>query len=87
MVNGWLKPAIRGVDNTPAPSSATNKRIFATKSALTSKRQRGPGRSEVVLDQAILGLLINGRQRLPWRIKGSGLISGVIRRLTDRFGN
>jgi len=69
MVNGWLKPAIRGVDNAPAPSSATNKRIFATKSAFTSKRQRGPGRSEVVLDQAILGLLINGRQRLPWGIK------------------
>jgi len=46
-----------------------NERIFATKSALTSKGQRGPGRSEVVLDQAILGLLINGRQRLPWGIK------------------
>jgi hypothetical protein len=46
-----------------------NERIFATKSALTSKGQRGPGRSEVVLDQAILGLLINGRQRLPWGVK------------------
>jgi hypothetical protein len=46
-----------------------NERIFATKSALTSKGRRGPGRSEVVLDQAILGLLINGRQRLPWEIK------------------
>jgi len=34
-----------------------NKRILATKSALTSRGQRGPGRSEVVLDQAILGLL------------------------------
>jgi len=69
MVNGRLKSAIRGVDNAPAPSTVTNKRIFATKSALTSKGQRGPGRSEVVLDQAILGLLINGRQRLPWGIK------------------
>jgi len=72
MVNGWLKPAIRGVDNTPAPSSATNKRIFATKSALTSKCQHGPKRSEVVLDQAILGLLINGRKLLPWGIKKLG---------------
>jgi hypothetical protein len=69
MVNGWLKSAIRGIDTGPAPSTATNKRIFATKSALTSKGQHGQGRSEVVLDQAILGLLINGRQRLPWGIK------------------
>jgi hypothetical protein len=46
-----------------------NERIFATKPALTSKGQRGRGRSEVVLDQAILGLLINGRQRSPWGIK------------------
>jgi hypothetical protein len=69
MVNGWLKSAIRGVDDAPASSTATNERIFATKSALTSKGQCGPGRSEVVLDQAILGLLINGRQRLPWGIK------------------
>jgi hypothetical protein len=36
-----------------------NERIFATKTALTSSCQRGPGRSEVVLAQAILGLLIN----------------------------
>jgi hypothetical protein len=46
-----------------------NERIFATKSALTSGSQRCPGHSEVVLDQAILGLLINGRQRSPWGIK------------------
>jgi len=44
-------------------------RIFATKSALTSKDQRRRLRSEVVLEQAILGLLINGRQGVPWGIK------------------
>jgi hypothetical protein len=65
MVNGGLKSAIRGVNNGPAPSTATKRAHFATKSALTSKGQRRPRRSEVVLDQAILGLLINGRQRLP----------------------
>jgi hypothetical protein len=36
-----------------------NERIFATKTALTSSNQRDLGRSEVVLAQAILGLLIN----------------------------
>jgi hypothetical protein len=69
MVNGWLKSPILDVDNATAPSRTTNERIFATKSALTSKGQRGGGRSEVVLDQTILGLLINERQRLPWGIK------------------
>jgi hypothetical protein len=41
-----------------------NKRIFATIAALTSKGQRGPPRSKVVLDQAILGLLINRAARV-----------------------
>jgi hypothetical protein len=53
----------------PRRRDQQNERIFATKSALTSKGQRGAARSEVVLDQAILGLLINERQRLPWGIK------------------
>jgi hypothetical protein len=69
MVNGRLKSAISAVDNTLAREQRQNERIFATKPALTSKGQCGAGRSEVVLDQAILGLLINGRQRLPWGIK------------------
>jgi hypothetical protein len=69
MVNGWLKSTISGRYNAQCKPQAANERIFATKSALTSKGQRCPGRSEVVLDQAILGLLINGRQRLPWGIK------------------
>jgi hypothetical protein len=69
MVNGRLKSAICAVDNGWRRSRRRNERIFATKPALTSKGQRAPGRSEVVLDQAILGLLINGRQRLPWGIK------------------
>jgi hypothetical protein len=34
-----------------------SERIFATKAALTSPSQRRAGRSEVVLAQAILGLL------------------------------
>jgi hypothetical protein len=69
MVNDWLKSSIPGGTNRNARSGQQNERIFATKSALTSNSQRCPGRSEVVLDQAILGLLINGRQRLPWGIK------------------
>jgi hypothetical protein len=69
MVNRWLKSSIRRMDNAPVPWLTTKPAHFATKSALTSKGQRGPGRSEVVLDQAILGLLINGRQRLPRGIK------------------
>jgi hypothetical protein len=58
---------------------------LAAKPALTSKGQRGAGRSEVVLDQTILGLLINGWQRLPWGIKEIRLISGVIRQRTVRL--
>jgi hypothetical protein len=69
MVNGWLKSGIFGGTTRKGSRRRQNERIFATKSALTSKDQRGPGRSNVVLDQAILGLLINGRQRLPWGIK------------------
>jgi hypothetical protein len=69
MVNGWLKSPISGIDSAQCKPQAANERIFATNSALTSTGRRCPGRSEVVLDQAILGLLINGRQRLPWGIK------------------
>jgi hypothetical protein len=69
MVNGWLKSGILGGTTHKGPRRRQNERIFATKTALTSKGQRGPGRSKVVLDQAILGLLINRRQRLPWGIK------------------
>jgi hypothetical protein len=46
-----------------------NERIFATKSALTSSNQRGLGRSEVVLAQPILGLLINRTAALAAGIK------------------
>jgi hypothetical protein len=62
MVNSWLKSAIHSVDSTSAPSAGDKRAIFAAKSALTSGVQPSPGRSEVVLDQTILGLLINGRQ-------------------------
>jgi hypothetical protein len=61
-------------------------RIFATKAALTSKDRRYQGRSEVILDQAILGLLIKLAAAMPWGIKELRLIAGAIRRSTDRFG-
>jgi hypothetical protein len=59
MVNGWLKSSIPTWTTADARCRQQNERIFATKTALTSKGQRRPGQSEVVLDQAILGLLIN----------------------------
>jgi hypothetical protein len=59
MVNGWLKLRSRAADIGQYPVTATNERIFATKTALTSTSRRDFGRSEVVLAQAILGLLIN----------------------------
>jgi hypothetical protein len=59
MVNSWLKCRLSAADIWQWPQTAMNERIFATKTALTSSCQRGPGRSEVVLAQAILGLLIN----------------------------
>jgi hypothetical protein len=43
MVNGRLKLAIPGVDNASTPLEQQKERIFATKSALTSKDQRCPG--------------------------------------------
>jgi len=59
MVNGWLKLRSTTADISQCPPTGQNERIFATKTALTSGDQRGLGRSEVVLAQAILGLLIN----------------------------
>jgi hypothetical protein len=69
MVNGWLKSAIRGADNEPAPSTATKRAHFRHEICINQQSPTRPGRSEVVLDQAILGLLIKWRQRLPWGIK------------------
>jgi hypothetical protein len=59
MVNGWLKLRSAAVDISQCRRQRQNERIFATKTALTSSSQRGLGRSEVVLAQTILGLLIN----------------------------
>jgi hypothetical protein len=59
MVNGWLKLRSSAVAISQCPLTAANERIFATKTALTSTSRRDLGRSEVVLAQAILGLLIN----------------------------
>jgi hypothetical protein len=60
MVNGWLKSLTPAANNGRYPDQGTKRAHFTTKAALTSKPRRGPGRSEVVLDQTILGLLING---------------------------
>jgi hypothetical protein len=59
MVNGWLKLPSAAADIGQCRCQRQNERIFATKTALTSSSRRGLGRSEVVLAQAILGLLIN----------------------------
>jgi len=59
MVNGWLKLGSSTADIGQDRRQRQNERIFATKTALTSTRRRDLGRSEVVLAQAILGLLIN----------------------------
>jgi hypothetical protein len=59
MVNGWLKLHSAAPDIGHCQWTAPNERIFATKTALTSSSRHGSGRSEVILAQAILGLLIN----------------------------
>jgi hypothetical protein len=66
MVNGWLKSPHSGPD---CFRQRQDQRIFATKTALTSSYQRDFGRSEVVLDPAILGLLINRAAASPRGIK------------------
>jgi hypothetical protein len=59
MVNGWLKSRLRPWTAADGCRRRQNERIFATKTALTSSNQPGVRRSEVVLGQTILGLLIN----------------------------
>jgi hypothetical protein len=62
MVNGWLK-------SRPLAIAATKRAHFRHESCVNQQKPTPFARSEVVLDQAILGLLINGRQVLPWGIK------------------
>jgi hypothetical protein len=69
MVNGWLKSVILGQDGATATARTTKSAHFRHEICINQQTQRGPERSEVVLDQAILGLLINGRKPLPWGIK------------------
>jgi len=59
---------------------ATKRAHFRHETCVNQRKPTLPGHSEVVLDQAILGLLINERRRSPWGIKELRLISGVIRR-------
>jgi hypothetical protein len=60
MVNDWLKSQTSPKGGCHCAPEDAKQRTFATKPALTSPRQRRPGRSEVVLEETILGLLING---------------------------
>jgi hypothetical protein len=59
MVNGWLKSR----DNRPTSAwgrhPAAKQAHFRHESCVNQRRSMPPAHSEVVLDQAILGLLIN----------------------------
>jgi hypothetical protein len=69
MVNGWLKSPNPGSDEAQCPLPTTKRAHFRHEICVNQQSRRNPGHSEVVLDQAILGLLINARQRSPWGIK------------------
>jgi hypothetical protein len=69
MVNGWLKSPIPGRDKAECPPQATKRAHFRHEICVNQQKPTLPGQPEVVLDQAILGLLINGWQRLPREIK------------------
>jgi hypothetical protein len=69
MVNGWLKSPIPGIGKAQCPLRATKRAHFRHEICVNQHKPTPPGQSEVVLDQAILGLLINGRRRSPWGIK------------------
>jgi hypothetical protein len=59
MVNGWLKLRLSAADIGQSPPTATKRAHFRHENCVNQHRRRGLGRSEVVLAQAILGLLIN----------------------------
>jgi hypothetical protein len=69
MVNGWLKSPIPGRDKAQCLPRATKRAHFRHEICVNQQKPTLPGQSEVVLDQAILGLLINERQRSPRGIK------------------
>jgi hypothetical protein len=89
MVNGWLKSNRAAVDGTLLARAnrliATKRAHFRHRSCVNQQWATASGRLEVVLDQAILGLLLERAASLPWGITKLGLISGGIRRLLDRF--
>jgi hypothetical protein len=60
MVNGWLKSPIPGMDNARWLLPATKRAHFRHEIYVNQRKSTPPAHSEVVLDQAILGLLING---------------------------
>jgi hypothetical protein len=65
-----LKCRVMAAGHRPIAAMRRNQRLSATKTALTSTGQCGRDRSEVILDQTILGLLINaGTACMPWGIE------------------
>jgi hypothetical protein len=60
MVNGWLKSLTPAANNGRYPGQGDETSAFRHESCVNQQNPTRPGRSEVVLDQTILGLLING---------------------------
>jgi hypothetical protein len=69
MVNGWLKSRLSGGGKARCQLAATKRAHFRHEICVNQQKPTWLGHSEVVLDQAILGLLINERQRSPRGIK------------------
>jgi hypothetical protein len=58
MVNGWLKSRDNGPNIGAGPPSGAKRAHFRHESCVNQRKSMPRARSEVVLDQAILGLLI-----------------------------
>jgi hypothetical protein len=59
MVNGWLKSRDNGPNIGARRPSGAKRAHFRHESCVNQRKSMPRARSEVVLDQAILGLLIN----------------------------
>jgi hypothetical protein len=59
MVNGWLKSGASAAGISRRPPTAPERAHFRHENCVNQQRPTPLGRSEVVLAQAILGLLIN----------------------------
>jgi hypothetical protein len=69
MVNGWLKLGSNAVDIRQCPLTAPKRAHFRHENCVNQHQPTRLGRSEVVLAQAILGLLINRTAASPRGIK------------------